>query len=154
MIARILAVLFTWMGIELLLAIYCLQYGLMLLLIPGSRYDSVLTVDLAWQGYGASLGLPFLLKAAFTGSGVIANLRGCYFSWLFRFVGAFIGAMIWIAMSLKYLSSTAEFSFGMVVSIDCFVISILIMAMAWHDFPEPKGLEDSDLDPGSTVDAG
>lgn len=140
---RILTVLFTWLGIEVLLAIYCLQYGLMLLLIGEARFDSVLTVDLAWKGYGPWLGLPFLVKAVFTGSGVITNLSGWHYSWALRFIGAFVGSAIWLAMLLKYLSSTAALSFGMVVAADCLVLSALIMAMSYHDFPEPRSATDA-----------
>lgn len=143
MFARILAILFTWLGIESLLATFCLQYGLVLILIPQSRYDSVLVADLAWQGYGALLGIPFLLKAVFTGFGVIVNLRGHSYSWLLRFIGAFFGTIIWFWMTLKYFSSTATLSFATIISFDCMILSICIMAMAWHDFPEPRSATDA-----------
>lgn len=144
MATKILGVLFTWLGIESLLAIYCLQYGIILISFPSSRFDSVLTFDLAWKGYGWWLGVPFLVKTAFTGCGVIMNLRGLHYSWVLRFVGASVGSTIWTSMLLKYISSGIVLTFGAVVAFDALILSFLIMAMAWHDFPEPR----------STIDAG
>jgi len=130
-----------WLGhgrkLEATLAGICLTTGLVILWDPGNLTDSKATVDLFWLGYGRVIALPFLLKAVFTGLGVVTNILGFWFSWFLRWAGAGLGSGLWIYLIFKYTLYGSPFAFGSICAGWFLFSSIGIMAHAWADLPRP-----------------
>src|SRR3954467_13502907 len=110
-----------WLGhgrrLEAALALICGIYGMGLFLFPSLALDSKATFDLYWAGYGRTIGLPFLLKAFFTGLGVIANINAWRCSRFLRVCGALIGSFIWWAMIWKFAEYGSPFDVGSVCAL-------------------------------------
>lgn len=130
-----------WLGhgrmLEAALSLICLIYGASLLLIASAAFDSQATRDIAWAGNGHLLAIPFLIKAIFTGYGLLANINGWWYSQGARFCGALVGSFLWAGIFTKFVLVGATFSFGSVCCIVFFVGSIRIMGMAAADLPKP-----------------
>lgn len=130
-----------WLGhgrrLEAALALICGIYGVALMFYPVVALDSKATFDLYWQGYGRVIAVPFLLKAIFTGWGLIANIRGRPYSQFLRCVGALIGSFIWSAMIWKFAAFGSPFSFGSICAAIFLLSSIGIVGMASANLPKP-----------------
>lgn len=110
---------------EIGLTILCLGYGLYLTFIPEAAYASQILSEIAWLGYGPLIGLPFFLKAIFTGWGVTANIYGLPYSRFFRCFGACIGSSIWGWTILQ------DYDADKIVSFISFVCAIFILSSLW-----------------------
>lgn len=130
-----------WLGhgrfVEALLSFICLTYGLTLLLVPSAPWDSRVTVDLAWQGWGQAIAGPFLLKAALSGTGLVANILGSSTSRYLRLSGALVGSFIWTWLLVKFTLVGAPFSFGAICALAFLVSSVRIVGMSLADLPLP-----------------
>lgn len=130
-----------WLGhgrrLEASLAGICATTGLVLLWDPSWAMDTKATVDLFWTGYGRAIAFPFLLKAALTGSGVVANILGYSFSWLLRWLGGLAGSGLWAFMIFKYSLYGSPLAFGSICAGWFLFSSVGVMAHAWADLPKP-----------------
>lgn len=130
-----------WLGhgraVEAYLTIVAGVYGALLLFVPDGAFNSQITADIAWLGYGYYLAIPLLGKAALNGAGLIGNIRGNPGSRSLRFVGAMLGTTIWLFLAAKFFlvgaAATAGFSFCLVA----ILFSIRIMGLALADLPNP-----------------
>lgn len=130
-----------WLGhgrmVELVLSFICLIYGLVLIFDTSASFDSQATRDLAWLGYGNLVGIPFLIKASFSGYGLIANINAWKFSRFSRIIGAFVGSYIWIWILTKFISIGVPFTFGSICAFTFFLCSGRIIGMALANLPVP-----------------
>lgn len=137
-----LATLFAarWLGhgraTECYLAVVAALYGLQLLVIPDAAYASRATVDIA-PDYGHLLGVPFLVMAALSGVGLTLNIAGRPYSRILRFAGAFLGTMIWIWLTAKFVMIDVVATVGLPFCLASIAFSIRIMAMAMAGLPAP-----------------
>jgi hypothetical protein len=122
---------------EASLALVCVLYGGLLIVHPESAWDSQATMDLAWQGYARLIAVPFLVKAVFTGLGLIGNIKGWPSSHFLRLVGALFGSFIWVWLITKFIWSGAPFTFGSICAIVFLILSIRIIGMALAGLPHP-----------------
>lgn len=131
----------SWLGhgrkSEASLITVCFMYGMVLFLVPGAAFDSQATRDIAWQGYGHFIAIPFLTMATVSGYGLIANINVWCYSQAFRFCGALLGAGIWLWLMWKFTTVGSPFTFGSICALVFLVDSIRIAAMALANLPKP-----------------
>lgn len=114
--------------VEAYLATVALLYGV-ILLFPDAADTSQATRGAFFNELGSLLGMPFLLKAYFSGYGVIGVIRGWPFSHGHRFTGALIGTALWGWYSAKFALigafGTVGFPFATVAVFVCFRVMVL-----------------------------
>lgn len=131
-----------WLGhgraLEAFLAFICVVYSAILLLVPGAPMQSQATAQLAWEGAGPLLiAAPFILKAAFTTTGLYRNIRGLSWSRFYRIVGALIGTFTWSWYLTQFIAYDAVGALGTAMCIGGIVASIRIIGMAGANLPPP-----------------
>lgn len=113
---------------ETYLAAVALLYGL-ILLIPGEVASSKATSGSVTELVGAYLAIPFLLKAYFSGYGVIGVIRAWPFTHTHRFIGGLLGITLWSWYSVKFILIGAlgatGFPFVTVAVFVCFRVMVL-----------------------------
>lgn len=98
--------------------------------------------DLLWFIPSIVIVMPFLVIASLQLVGLITNYAGYEWSWLPRFIGAFMAMVVWAWVLIK---SFAVDSFGFTVPLCCASIlgSTWLLWKAWNRLPIPGA-------PGST----
>jgi hypothetical protein len=131
-----------WLGfgrtLEFFLVCITVSYGLALLLVPGAALKSLATYELAYLGYSGYIAIPFLMKAVFTGYGLIANIFDLRFCRTTRFIGALVGSFIWSSYIIQFFLVDSFFTLGSWFCFYAFFASIRIMVMALADLPPPR----------------
>lgn len=122
---------------ESYLTLFAGTYGLALVFVPDAAFSSSATRDLAWMGYGQYTAIPFLLKAIFSGYGLLANIFDWPCSRQFRILGAMIGLWVWSCLVLKFIWVGTPFTVGCFASGWAFYFSIRIIALAYANLPRP-----------------
>lgn len=130
-----------WLGsgrtIEAYLTFVTGFYGALILWVPYAALDSQATRDIALTGYGPYLAIPLLTKAVLSGTGLISNIRGGGLCQPLRFMGAFIGMMIWTFLIYKFWWSGDIVTVGFAHCVFSALFSIRIMGMTWANLPHP-----------------
>jgi hypothetical protein len=139
---RMLAELFAarWLGhgraIECYLACVTVIYGVALLM-PGAAFDSRVTYDLAWLGYGQVLAIPLLLHAVLAGTGLAGNIAGWRSSRMLRFFGGMLGCAIWTWYTIKFALGDQFAAVGFPFCAMAALFSVRVMGMALANLPRP-----------------
>lgn len=122
------------LGIEAFLTVMAFLYALALAM-AGGPYITQATNDIS-ATYGMYAIAPLVMKSILSGLGVATNVLGNPLSKHLRFIGAFVGFTVWlaIAVNLVYLEEVGGF-FVFCAAASAF--SIRVMAMAWAGVPEP-----------------
>lgn len=124
-------------ALESYLTAFAGSYGIALLFVPEAAFSSQATRDLAWQGYGQLVAIPFILKAIFSGYGLLANIYDWRMSRQARVTGACFGLWIWSSMLGKFILIGTPYTVGSFAAGWCFYYSIRIIALALSDLPKP-----------------
>lgn len=124
-------------ALESFLAFVCFVYAMIILFVPDAPLQSQATVDLAWEGYGKYIAIPFLLKAILTGWGVYTNKQGLPISRFCRIAGATVGTFLWTFLLFKFIAFDAIGALGTALCIGGIVASLRIVGLAMANLPPP-----------------
>lgn len=122
---------------EFLLTCMAGSYGLALVMFPELGLESQATRDIFWRGDGGIITTMLLVKAALSGWGLTANIRGWPLDRPIRFAGALIGAWVWIWFVCQFNFNSATGSVGTFACFWFFIFSARIMGMSILGLPSP-----------------
>lgn len=122
---------------EFLLSGMAGSYGLALLFFPSLGFESQATRHVFWQGQGVYVVIGLLTKAILSSWGLLANIRSWPYERSIRFIGAFIGAIVWLWFLFQFSFLSAVGAFGTFACFWFFVFSIRAMGMAIIGLPAP-----------------
>jgi hypothetical protein len=128
--------LLPWAGrgrmMEAYLTAVCAGVVAILLAFPDQALETSALLDIGWQIEPRLIALPFALKAAFSGSGLVLSVREHRYSQPLRFLGGLVGSFLWFWLSFKFvLSGTLLMSFPFTAA--AAYASIRIMAFSLVD---------------------
>lgn len=115
-------------------------YAALLLAVPGQMFDNKALFDLAWDGWGRWLAVPFLIKAILTGAGIVMTIMKKPYARFFRFSGSMVGSIIWYWFIAKYLFVGEILALGFPFSIVGAAFSLRILAISWANLPRQESL--------------
>jgi hypothetical protein len=131
-----------WLGfgrtLEFFLVCITTSYGLAILFVPGAALKSPATYELAYLGYSGFIAIPFLMKAVFTGYGLLANIFNLKLCRTSRFIGASVGSFIWSSYIVQFILVDSFFTLGSWFCFFAFFASLRIMIMALANLPPPS----------------
>jgi hypothetical protein len=101
--------LLPWAGrgrmMEAYLTAVCAGVVAILLAFPDQALETSALLDIGWKIEPRLIALPFALKAAFSGSGLVLSASEHRYAQRFRFLGGLIGSFLWFWLSFKFVLS-------------------------------------------------
>jgi hypothetical protein len=109
---------------EMYLIAVCILYGMIILVAPAAQFSGVVILD-DWTKYGRFLCIPLFVKSVLGIAGLALD------NWLLRFLGAFVGSVIWFWLTAKYINAGEITPTGFPFTFVAIYISIYIMISAF-----------------------
>jgi hypothetical protein len=122
---------------ESYLTAVCALYGFILLVVPNAAISSQATRDVVFDELGRLIALPFLLKAALSGYGILGNIKGWRDANGFRFAGALAGFALFTWYVIKFLLIGAVGALGFPFALVAVAVCVRVMALSSIGLPVP-----------------
>lgn len=123
------------LGTDVFLFLATTLYAIIILIVPNEMLANGALWDLAWNGWGRWLAVPFIIKSILTGTGVVTTIAKKSCGRYFRFNGGLVGITIWYWFIVKYIFVGEILALGFSFSIVAALFSLRILAISWANLP-------------------